>query len=102
MGGRQPVMEREMTKLRAYAVAVAFSAAATVAIAQPAPSPESRMAVPSAADPQVRNNVMAAVKAAPAARPQSGDVSSPRGQSSVANGAAASIAPLRGTPPVRH
>lgn len=90
-----------MTKLRAYAVAVALSAAATVAIAQPAPSPESQMAVPSAADAQVRNNVMATVKAAPAARPQSGDVSTPRGQSSVARGASASMAPLRGTAPAR-
>ncbi len=89
-------------KLKTYAVAVALSAAATVATAQPASNPEvQRMATPSAADPQVRNNVMATVKAAQAEKPQSLDMSSPRGQNSVASGASHSIAPLRGTPPAR-
>jgi hypothetical protein len=92
-----------MTKLRTFAVAVALSVAATVAMAQPAANTETQqMAAPSAADPQVRDHVLATVKAARTAKPPSSDMSSPRGQNSVASGASPSTAPLRGTPPAQH
>ena len=61
-----------MTKLTVCVVAAALSAAATVAIAQTAPTTNDRgMAIPSAADPAVRDSVMATVKAAPAASQKS-------------------------------
>ena len=62
-----------MMELMGSVVAVAVLAAATGAAAQTAPGVASGMAMPSASDPSVRNQVMATLKAAPQDHQPSGN-----------------------------
>lgn len=89
-------------KLVISVVAVALSAATMAAFAQSTPTSESQqMAAPAASDPAIRDSMMAAVKAAPAATPRREIARAPGGANTSALAASPGTHLMSATAPAR-